>query len=96
MILDTGKIRELVNWRMRFSSLSAISVVNEKTNPMPAYGRKLEVLNPKSETRIEPVCICKTKPISARPAISAVNEKTNPIFCTTLHAELVKEKEGYM
>ena len=29
----------------------------EKTNPMPAFGRKLEFLNPKSETRIELVFI---------------------------------------
>ena len=42
---------------------------------LPAFGRKLEVLNPKSETRIGLVFIGKTKPISAVAASPAVNEK---------------------
>jgi len=45
------------------------------TNPVPAFGRKLEVLNPKSQTRIESVFIGKTKPISAVTAIPTVSEK---------------------
>ena len=36
------------------------STVDEKTKPIPAFGWKSEVRNPKSETR---ACLCKTKPI---------------------------------
>ena len=46
----------------------------------PACGRKLEFLNPKSETRSELVCICKTNPISACPAISAKNKINVKMF----------------
>ena len=69
-----------IEYRSKQSASSAESAV-EKTNPMPASGRKLEFLNPKSETRIDLVFIL-------RQAKDRVRGSFQIDRCSTMHKYL--------